>query len=168
MRRASPAVALLPAALLGLALLAGCAQKPTQGAGAQPVDFARIEKPWPFNGYLVCPLDLCPEPTDATSPSFTLPVAQLETLADKAILAQPGVTALGGDPARHQRIYSGATAGGPVWVQFFALSPTRSTLALYTGSNLPYYDMSFSRQLAEDWLRAIRQAAGPDAISIEN
>jgi hypothetical protein len=165
MRRSSP-LALAP--LLGLALLAGCASKSTQGSGAQPVDFATIEKPWPYNGYLVCPTDLCPEPTDATSPSFTLPMAQLESIADKAILAQPGVTALGSDPARHQRIYSGATGGGPVWVQFFPLSSTRSTLALYTGSNIPYYDMNGSRELAEDWLRAIRQAAGQDAVSIEN
>ena len=155
--------------LIGPGLLAACAEKPTQGAGAQPVDFATIAKPWPYNGYLVCPLDLCPEPSDATSPSFTLPMARLESLADKAILSQPGITALGGDPARHQKIYSsGATAGGPVWVQFYALSPTRSTLALYTGSNLPYYDFNASRELAEDWLRAIRKAAGPDAVSIEN
>jgi hypothetical protein len=157
------------AALLALGLLAACSEKPTQGSATQPVDFATIAKPWPFNSYLVCPLDLCPEPSDATSPSFTLPVAQLESLADKAILAQPGVTAAGGDPGRHQRIYQGGTtAGGPIWVQFFALSPTRSTLALYTGSNLPYYDMNASRELAEDWLRAIRQAAGADAVAIEN
>lgn len=144
----------------GLALLglAGCNPAP------QPIEFAKVENAWPPNNYLVCPIDVCTGTTDATSPGYSMPIAQLEAIADKAILSQPGTVKLGGDPGRHQYIYQQSGLGLPdtIWVQYLALSPRRSSLALYsgTGSGL-YYDFNTDRERADAWLRAIHDAAGP-------
>jgi hypothetical protein len=137
--------------------LAGCNPPP------QPIEFAKIENAWPPNNYLVCPIDVCTGTTDATSPGYAMPVGQLEAIADKAIMSQPGTVKLGGDPARHQFIYqqSGLGLADTVWVQYYARTPKRSSLALYsgTGSGL-YYDFNTDRERADTWLRAIHDAAG--------
>ena len=143
---------------VGLVLLglAGC-------ANPQPIEFAKIEKAWPPNNYLVCPIDVCTGTTDATSPGYSMPVGQLEAMADKAILSQPGTVKLGGDPARHQFIYqqTGLGLSDTVWVQYLALSPRRSSLAIYSGSAAAYYDFNINRERSDAWLRAIHDAAGP-------
>jgi hypothetical protein len=47
-------------------------------------------------------------------------------------------------------------------VQYLALSPRRSSLALYSGSGSGlYYDFNTDRERSETWLRAIHDAAGP-------
>ena len=140
-------------------VLAGCNPSP------QPIEFAKVENAWPpYNNYLVCPIDVCNGTTDATSPGYSMPIAQLEAIADKAILSQPGTVKLGGDPARHQYIYQQSGLGVPdtVWVQYLALSPRRSSLALYSGSGSGlYYDFNTDRERADAWLRAIHDAVGP-------
>ena len=141
--------------LLGLM---GCAPAP------EPIEFATIEKNWPRNNYLACPIDLCIGTTDATSPGYAMSVAQLEAIGDKAILSQPGTAKVGGDPARHQFIYQQSLYGVPhtVWVQYYALAPRRSTIAIYAGTGSGfYYDFNTDRDQSETWLRAIHDAAGP-------
>ena len=146
------------AGLVLLGGIAGCADQ-----APQPIEFAKIEKAWPPNNYLVCPIDLCTGPTDATSPSYAMPVDKLEALADAAILSQPGTIKLGGDPARRQVIYrqTGLGLSDTIWVQYLAQSPQRSSLALYSGSGAAYYDFNTNRERADTWLRAIHDAAGP-------
>ena len=42
-----------------------------------------------------------------------------------------------------------------VWVQYLALSPRRSSLALYSGTGSAlYYDFNTDRERADAWLRA--------------
>ena len=148
--------AILPAGLVLLAM-AGCTS-PT------PIEFAKVEKAWPPNNYLVCPIDVCTGATDATSPGYSIPVGKLEAIADKAILSQPDTVKVGGDPQRHQVLYQQSRFGVPanIWVQYLALSPRRSSLALYSGSGSGlYYDFNTNRERADTWLRAIHDAAGP-------
>jgi hypothetical protein len=150
-------VAAWAAGLAILGGLAGCVD-------SQPIEFAKIEKAWPRNNYLACPITVCTGTSDATSPGYQMPVAQLEAIGDKAILSQPGTAKLGGDPSRHQFIYqqSGLGLTDTVWVQYYALAPKRSSLALYSGSGSGlYYDFNTNRERAEAWLRAIHDAAGP-------
>ena len=158
LRRKDPKRAAWAASLVLLGGLAGCAES------SQPIEFTQIEKAWPRNNYLACPIDVCTGTTDATSPGYSMPIAQLEAMADKAILSQPGVVKLGGDPARHQFVYQQGGLGLPdtIWVQYLALSPRRSSLALYSGSGSGlYYDFNTDRERSETWLRTIHDLAGP-------
>lgn len=148
-------------ALLAALLLAGAWPSAGAGAGKEGMDsfFSSLQRPDSPNHWLVAPAGFPGQP-DATAPVHAVPVAVLrETF--KAVIAQsPGATVVAETADGLQVVVTTRVFRfrDDVRVQFIALGPQQSTLALYSASRTGYWDFGANRRRLEDWLARLAAA----------
>ena len=126
-----------------------------------PVDFATLTLPDRPNQYLLCPPGYCNAVPHAESPVFDIPVDRLEALWRQVVAGEPRVEVVAVEPGEQVTwVQRSARFRFPdiVTVRFIPLSPTRSTLAIYSRSVYGRADFGVNRARVEDWLGKLRQS----------
>jgi len=130
------------------------------GGVAQPVKpvgiaawFSQLQRPDSPNHWLVAPADFAVKP-DAVAPVYALPASQLREAFTALLRAQPrvAIAAEHGDGLHAVATTAVFRFEDDVRVQFIALSPAQSTLAIYSASRVGDWDLGANRRRIEDWL----------------
>ncbi len=129
--------------------------------GVAPVDFAAAKLGDRPNQFLMCPPGLCGAGAHAESPIFEVPVDRLRARWEAVAAAQPRVTLLAGDTHGRQFDYVQRSARfrfpDIVTVRFIAVSPSRSSLAIYSRAIYGRRAFGVNRARIEFWLADLRQ-----------
>lgn len=124
------------------------------------VDFATLRKTKKPNQYLVCPPGLCAETPDRESPEFDVPAEELRGRWEALMTRQPRLRLIGGDPSAMQFTYVQRTDlmrfPDVITVRFIPLSEARSTLAVYSRSQIGYSDWGVNEKRVTAWLEALK------------
>ncbi len=108
------------------------------------------------NDALACPPDVCKAGSDVTPPEFAVSAADLRVAFAKVIASEPRLTAVASDDATMTDRYIQRSAlmryPDTIVVRFFDLPEGRSTIALYSRSQLGHGDMGVNRARIERWL----------------
>ena len=108
------------------------------------------------NDALACPPDVCKAASDVTPPEYAVTAADLRTAFAKAISAESRLTAVATDDAAMTDRYIQRSAlmryPDTIVVQFFDRPGGRSTIALYSRSQLGKSDLGVNRARIERWL----------------
>ena len=125
------------------------------------VDFADLELTEKPNQFLVCPPGMCNAVPHANSPMFDISVDQLRQRWREVVAARPRVELLVADQERQQFDYVQRSARfrfpDIVTVRFISVSPSQSTLAIYSRSVYGKSDFGVNRQRIEAWLEILRE-----------
>lgn len=135
------------------------------------VDIAALRPSLLRPSFLACPRGYCAARPELTTPVFALPWLRLREDWIKTIAARPRVVQVetGSQGRRIVYIQHSPVFGFPdiVTVEFAALGPDRSGIALYSRSRYGRSDFGKNRERVEDWLRLLEKAAPPMASSPE-
>jgi uncharacterized protein (DUF1499 family) len=158
-------VALLAAILVAAFLLAGPERvwrmfgPPDLGS----VSFETLLRRATPNDALACPPDVCRATSDIVPPAFAASAAELSRAFDRAIASEPHLTLVETSEQGSSRRYvqRSRLMGFPdtIVVRFFERPDGRSTLALYSRSQLGKGDMGVNRARIERWLAKLRLEA---------
>jgi uncharacterized protein (DUF1499 family) len=128
-----------------------------------PVTFETLQRRSTPNDALACPLDVCGARVDIVPPVYTVSAADLALAFDRAIASEPRLTLVATSDRGTSRRYiqRSRLLGFPdtVVVRFIALAGGRSTLALYSRSQLGKGDLGVNRARIERWLAEIGREA---------
>lgn len=147
-------LALAPAAMGEAA--APVAPGALDGGGNRPgmqAFFDTLKRPASPNHWLAAPAGFVVKP-DAVTPVYGVPAARLRE-AFGVVLRQTPRTAVAAETADGlHAVVTTAVFGfkDDLRVQFIAVSPQQSTLALYSASRAGYWDLGTNRRRVEDWL----------------
>jgi uncharacterized protein (DUF1499 family) len=135
-----------------------------------PVDFAHLERRPYANDALACPEGRCPGiRVDLVSPVFPVPPERLRAIVMEVAANEPGAEVVGSAEGwQDQYVVRSRVMRFPdtVSVEIFGLGPDRSTLALYSRSQIGHYDFGVNRARIERWLERIGAiAAEPPPVS---
>lgn len=127
-----------------------------------PVDFASIQRSRTGNDALICPSQICGSVrTDGTAPVFKVAMAQLRDAVRDIEASDPDVVALARDEAKVQDRYLARTKlmrfPDTLSVRFFDLGENRSTLALYSRSQIGARDFGANKARLDNWLNQLRR-----------
>lgn len=135
------------------------------------IDIAALRPPLPQPGFLACPPGYCAAHPEMTTPIFALPWRRLRDDWTTAIAAEPRVVRVETRSQGRRLVY---IQHSPVFrfpdivtVEFAALGPDRSGIALYSRSRYGRSDFGKNRQRVERWLRLLEKAAPPTATGLE-
>lgn len=125
-----------------------------------PVDFAAITRARSGNDALFCPPAMCGQtPVDGPSPVFAAPVERLKAAVAAIEAADPDLSVLERQPDGLQERYLARTRlmryPDTINVRYVALEGGRSTLALYSRSQMGRRDFGVNRARLEGWLAAL-------------
>jgi uncharacterized protein (DUF1499 family) len=122
----------------------------------EPVDFEGIDLTDKPNQFLMCPPDLCNG--QAESPVFEMPVEKLRERWQDVIAAQPRVEVLAENGQQIDYVQRSARFRFPdiITVRFVSISPSQSTLAIYSRSVYGKSDFGVNRERIDSWLSALR------------
>jgi uncharacterized protein (DUF1499 family) len=125
-----------------------------------PVAFETLERRTTPNDALACPPHFCKATSDLVPPLFAVDAGGLRTAMGKVIASEPRITLVHSDPARTERyVQRSALLGFPdtVVVRYIEQSQGRSTLAMYSRSQLGRSDLGVNKARLERWLAKLRQ-----------
>jgi Protein of unknown function (DUF1499) len=130
-----------------------------------PVDFASVKPPASPNRYLACPQDLCPAgAADMTSPTFDMSAADLQRTARKAWAGEPNLTLVSGDEENHEDRYVQRSKimrfPDTVAARFIDQADGKSSLALYSRSQIGRSDFGVNKARVLHWLDLVKAQAG--------
>ncbi len=124
-----------------------------------PVDFATLRLAAKPNQFLMCPRDLCDAKAHAQSPVFEVSVERLAGRWRQVIVAQPRVELLAEDPDERQFDYVQRSARWRfpdiITLRLIPLSPSLSTLAVYSRAVYGRRDFGVNRERIEVWVGAL-------------
>ncbi len=166
-RRSRLAIAgvLFPAALITAFFLAGPERiwSLIGPADLGPVEFETLVRRTTPNDALACPPGICQAQSEVTPPVYAVIAADLRAAFAKAISAEPRLTAVASDDATLTGRYIQRSAlmryPDTIVVRFFDLPESRSTIALYSRSQLGHGDMGVNRARIERWLAKLGEYA---------
>ena len=124
-----------------------------------PVVFETLERRTTPNDALACPPHLCKARSDLVPPLFAVDVNGLRAAMAKVIASEPRIAVQTNDPARTERyVQRSALLGFPdtVVVRYIEQPEGRSTLALYSRSQLGRSDLGVNKARLERWLGKLR------------
>ncbi|MFN0192399.1 MAG: DUF1499 domain-containing protein [Aestuariivirga sp.] len=128
-----------------------------------PVTIERFFRRVTPNDALACPPDVCKAASDVTPPEFAVSAADLRLAFAKVIAAEPRITAVASDDAEMTDRYIQRSAlmhyPDTIVVKFFDLPEGRSTIALYSRSQLGKSDLGVNRTRIERWLAKLGEVA---------
>ena len=130
-----------------------------------PVDFATLQRRKTPNDALVCPRDVCSHAQpDAEPPVYALPAFQLRNLVSQVALSEPNTTLLDAGPEQDRYLVRTRLMRYPdtVVVQVIEQGGNRSTLALYSRSQIGSSDFGVNRRRIERWVARIGALAAQE------
>ena len=121
-----------------------------------PIKFGTLVRRTSPNDALAAPPDVCPARSDTTPPEFAMPAPALRTLFRAMLESEAHVERVAADDAALTDRYVQRTAllrfPDTVVVQFLERGPGRSTLALYSRSQVGRSDFGVNRARIARWL----------------
>lgn len=127
------------------------------------VILAELRDPIPGNAFLACPAGYCAA-TALQSPVFALPVDQLVEKWTQVIAGEPGVVQVEGQPGAHRIVLIQHTPvlrfPDIITVDFVALAPDRSSLAIYSRARYGRGDFGTNRRRVLRWLDRLVRIVG--------
>lgn len=130
-----------------------------------PVSFEQLERRASPNDALACPQDVCKAPADIEAMSYPVTARELRDAFTKVIASEPRVTTVDADAATltDRYIQRSGWLGFPdtVVVQFFDRPDGRSTLAIYSRSQLGESDLGANKARIVRWLSRLAQQVQP-------
>jgi len=130
-----------------------------------PVDFATLERRSTPNDCLVCPRDLCSRAApDIEPPVYPLAAERLRAIAREAILAEPDVTQVQSDGPQDRYVVRTRLLRFPdtVDVKVVALAEDRSTLALYSRSQIGRSDFGTNQRRLRRWVDRVSRSVAAE------
>jgi hypothetical protein len=120
------------------------------------VDFATLRLTDKPNQFLLCPPGTCRAEAQGQSPAFNEDVNALQARWRAMVAGEPNVDVLAEEEDGQQITYVQRSARlrfpDIITVRLIALSPTRSTLAVYSRAVYGRKDFGVNRARVEDWL----------------
>ncbi len=130
-----------------------------------PVSFERLERRSTPNDALACPPDFCAARAEITPPLYPVTARALRLAFAKAIASEPRVSVVEADEATltDRYIQRSARLGFPdtIVVRFLDRADGRSTLALYSRSQLGKSDLGANGARIERWLAKLATQVPP-------
>lgn len=130
-----------------------------------PVDFETLKRRTSPNDALACPPGLCVARSDVAPPVFAVGAPELQKAFAKAIATEPLVEQVASDESGFSARYVQRTKimrfPDTVNVRFIDLGEGRSTVALYSRSQLGEGDFGVNRARIERWLAKLEKEAPP-------
>ncbi|HEV2560160.1 MAG TPA: DUF1499 domain-containing protein [Microvirga sp.] len=134
-----------------------------------PVDFTRIERRRTPNDALACPEGLCGAAVDIPAPVYPVPPERLRAIVAEVAAEEPGTEMVVSDDGLQDRYVVRTRLmryPDTVNVEILDRGGGRSTLALYSRSQIGVSDFGVNRARVERWLRRIGEiAAAPPPLS---
>jgi hypothetical protein len=129
----------------------------------EDIAIAALRAPLPQNGFLACPPGYCGVAGSAPAPVFDLPEARLEACWRRMIAGERQVVLVAGEPNGGRAVYIQHTPllrfPDIVTVEFSALGPARSSLAVYSKARYGRSDFGTNRRRVERWLAKLADVA---------
>jgi len=126
----------------------------------EKIDFAKLRLTDKPNQFLMCPPDLCSIKPHADSPVFNIPADRLLLRWRDVLAAQPRIEILAEDLEARQFDYVQRTERfrfpDLITVRFIVVSPSRSTLAIYSRSVYGKSDFGVNRDRIDAWLKSLQ------------
>jgi uncharacterized protein (DUF1499 family) len=126
-----------------------------------PIAFETLERRTTPNDALACPPHLCKATSDLVPPVFSVDANGLRTAMAKVIASEPRIALVhaNGTALTERYVQRSALLGFPdtVVVRYIEQSEGRSTLALYSRSQLGRSDLGVNKARLERWLGKLRQ-----------
>lgn len=133
----------------------------TQGRLTDPAEVTRTGRP---NDYLVCPPGVCAAAADRASRTYPVPAERLAEAWTAVVAAAPRTRPIAADPAALLFAFEQRSAlfgfRDTILVRFIPLATDRSTLAIYSRSEVGYWDLGVNSRRVETWLAALDAAVG--------
>lgn len=154
-----------------LLLMAGCggAGGDTPTVPSSPADPATVSRTGRPNDYLVCPPGVCAALPDRASRTYRVPAERLAEAWTAVVAAAPRTRPVAADPAAGLYAFEQRSAlfgfRDTILVRFIPLAADRSTLAVYSRSEVGYWDLGVNRRRVEAWLAALDAAVPVEAPS---
>ena len=130
----------------------------------ETVDFAALKLTDKPNQFLICPPGLCGATPHADSPVFDVSLEELRGRWRELLAVQPRVVLLAEDKAGQQFDYVQRSARlrfpDLITVRFIAISPSQSTLAIYSRSIYGESDFGVNRARIDAWLKTLQNVVG--------
>ncbi len=127
----------------------------------EAVAFADLELTENPNQFLVCSPSICNADPHADSPVFDVSVDELRERWHEVIASQPRMEVLVADQERDHFEYVQRSARfrfpDIIVVRFISVSPSQSTLAIYSRSVYGKSDFGLNRERIEAWLRILHE-----------
>lgn len=128
-----------------------------------PVAFETLERRTTPNDALACPPGFCSASSDITSPLFAIEVTELRRLFQQAIAEEPLLTRIDADDGalteRYIQRSSGLRFPDTINIRYIDRGEGRSTLALYSRSQIGRNDLGVNRARLERWLGKLEKLA---------
>ena len=129
-----------------------------------PVDFDRLVRRTTPNDALACPGDACGGARiDIVSPVFAVDARGLRAALATALAAEPNLARVADDPSANTErfVQRSALLGFPdtIAVRYLDLSAGRSTLILYSRSQIGRSDLGANKARLERWLTRLAAVA---------
>ena len=128
-----------------------------------PVIFETLKRRTSPNDALACPQNICAARSDVVSPVFAVSAPELERAFAKVIASEPSVEQVASDDGGLTQRYVQRTKilrfPDTISVRFIDLGDGRSTIALYSRSQLGEGDFGVNRARIERWLEKLSKEA---------
>jgi uncharacterized protein (DUF1499 family) len=128
-----------------------------------PVSFETLKRRSSPNDSLACPQDICIAKSDLISPIFAVGAPDLARVFAKVIASEPGVEQValsdGGLTQRYIQRTKIMRFPDTIIVRFIDLGDGRSTIAIYSRSQLGEADFGVNRARVERWLEKLSKEA---------
>jgi hypothetical protein len=126
------------------------------------VDIAMLRPPLPPPSFLACPLDYCAA-AGISVPIFAMPWPRLREVWAQMIAHEPQVVRVAEELDGRRLVYIQHSSlfrfPDIITVEFVAMGPDRSSLALYSHSRYGRYDFRQNRRRIETWLARLSESA---------
>ena len=127
------------------------------------VTFETLKRRSSPNDSLACPQNICTAKSDVTPPTFALSAPELAKVFAKVIVSEPNVEQVALDDGGLTQRYVQRTKimrfPDTIVVRFIDLGDGRSTIALYSRSQLGEADFGVNRARIERWLEKLSKEA---------
>jgi uncharacterized protein (DUF1499 family) len=126
-----------------------------------PVAFETLQRRTTPNDALACPPDICRAPADLAAPVFAVSAAELRQAFGRVIASEPDVTQAGSGVLGERYIQRSRWLRFPdtIEVRYIARGEARSTIALYSRSQLGRGDLGVNRARIARWLEKLAREA---------
>ena len=125
----------------------------------KPVDFSDIKLTDKPNQFLMCPPHLCNADRHADSPMFDVSVDRLRERWREVVAEQPSVELLAENGQQFDYVQRSARFRFPdiITVRLISVSPSQSTLAIYSRSVYGKSDFGVNHKRIEAWLKILHE-----------